>query len=732
MVSVLSAVFLMCGIGRCGMHALGKDTWCIYNSVWSERRRNMGQLFGTVMKWCYDITKNYGAAILLFTLFSKLVLLPVSVWVQKNSIRMVKIQPEINRIKARHFGDQDTIAEEQQKLFRREKYNPLVSVIPLILQIILLMGVVEVIYHPMEYILKLPPENIAALKTTALEYVTGLDPESGSLELAVIEDVQSGAHSDAYMAAAGEAVLKQVETFPMWFLGMNLGWIASVTGGIAWIVPLLAGLSSWLLAYAQNRINVLQAEQSRWNKYGTMALSVGISLYLGVFVAAGVVLYWVASNLLAIVQQVLMNIAINPNDYIDHEDLEASRKELAELEAGTVKRKWNDPLSRRARADYRRFFSTGNKHLVFYSESNGFWKYYRGTIEFILKYTNIPVHYITSDPDDQIFAMAEENPQIIPYYIDSTSLITLMMKLDADVMVMTMPDLENYQIKRSYVRKDIRYIYIPHCMDSLNMTMRKGSMDHFDAVLVTGKHHREEVEKTEEAYHLPKKEIINTGYPLLDDMRASYAKMKLPEDHQTTVLIAPSWQKDNIVDSCLDELLEVLKGRDYKVIVRPHPQHVRHMPERMNQLKERFRQDPNIEIQTDFSSNSTVFEADLMITDWSGIAYEYAYTTCRPVLFIDTPMKVMNPEYQKIDTVPINIWMREVIGAVVNPDHMEEVPGQVQILLDQREQYHEKIDQFVHEYVYNLGNSGEVGARYIIDQVFAQVEHRWENAHAEA
>ena len=46
--------------------------------------------------------------------------------------------------------------------------------------------------------------------------------------------------------------------------------------------------------------------------------------------------------------------------------------------------------------------------------------------------------------------------------------------------------------------------------------------------------------------------------------------------------------------------------------------------------------------------NSTIFEADLMITDWSGIAYEYAYTTCKPVLFIDTPMKIMNPEYKKI------------------------------------------------------------------------------------
>ena len=689
----------------------------------------MGQIFGTVMKWCYDITKNYGLAIILFTVFSKIVLLPVSIWVQKNSIKMVKIQPEMNRIKARHYGDNDTIAEEQQKLFKREKYNPLASMIPLIIQIVLLMGVVEVIYHPMEYILKIPAEPIGALKTTAMQYVEGLDPESGSLELAVIEDVQSNEHTDSYIASAGEEAVRSVQSLGMTFLGMNLGWIASVTGGIAWIVPILAGLSSWLLAYAQNKINVLQAEQSKGNQYGTMILSVGISLYLGVFVAAGVVLYWIASNLLAIVQQWLLNIAINPNDYVDHADLEASRKELAELEAGKEKRKWNDPLARRARADYRRFFSIGNKHLVFYSESNGFYKYYRGTIEFILKHTNIPLHYITSDPNDQIFEMAKTNDQIHPYYIDMTSLITLMMKMDADVVVMTMPDLENYQIKRSYVRKDIRYIYIPHCMDSLNMTMRKGSMDHFDAVLVTGKHHREEVEKVEIAYGLPKKEIIDTGYPLLDDMRRDYAKMTLPENHQTTVLIAPSWQKDNIVDSCLDALLDQLQSHDYRVVVRPHPQHVRHMPERMNQLKERFKNDPNIEIQTDFTSSSTVFEADLMITDRSGIAYEYAYTTCKPVLFIDTPMKVMNPEYQKIDTVPINIWMREVIGAVVRPDHMEEVPGKVQYLLDHSEEYRTKIDAFVHEYVYNLGTSGEVGARYIISQVFDQVEKRWEPEH---
>ena len=299
-----------------------------------------------------------------------------------------------------------------------------------------------------------------------------------------------------------------------------------------------------------------------------------------------------------------------------------------------------------------------------------------------------------------------------------------MMKLDADVVVMTMPDLENYHIKRSYIRKDIEYIYIPHGMDSLNMTMRTGSMDHFDTVFCTGKHQKEEIEKTEQVYELPQKNLVEWGYCLLDSMRDDYNKMEKKVSDVKSILIAPSWQKDNIVDSCLDELLDNLKGHGYKITVRPHPQHVRHMPERMQQLKDRFANDDDIEIQTDFSSNSTVFEADMMITDWSGICYEYAYTTCKPVLFIDTPMKVMNPEYEKIGVEPINIWMRDSIGASLKPDEMDRIPEVVDQILKHTEDYKQKIDEFVHEYVYNLGNSAQVGADYIINAVVRKINDK--------
>lgn len=622
-----------------------------------------------VMNGCYTLCHNYGLAIILFTLASKIVLLPVSIWVQKNSIKMVKMQPEINFLNVKFFGDKDRIAEEQAKIFKREKYHPMASIIPLIIQLVLLMGVIEVIKR--------------GISNPAID---------------------------------------------MNFLGVNLSLEPSKTGiSLLWS-SLIAGFSAWILCVAQNASNVLQAEQSKLNKYGMMAFSVGLSLYLGWFVSVGVALYWVASNLFAVVQLYLLNWAINPKDYVDYEALEQSKKELQAIGSlgGAQRKRFGDQLTKREKQDYKKFFSVVNKHVVFYSESSGFYKYFQGIIEYLLENTNIVIHYITSDPEDKIFELATSNDRIRPYYIGEKRLITLMMKMDADVVVMTMPDLENYHIKRSYIRKDIEYIYIPHGMDSLNLTMRTGSMDHYDSVFCVGKHQKEEIEKTEVAYQLPKKKLVEWGYSLLDEMRVDYTKMSHQNSEVKKILIAPSWQPDNIVDSCLEQILDNLKGKGYQITVRPHPQHVRHRGEFMEQLKVKYEQDRDVEIQTDFSSNSTVFEADLMITDWSGIAYEYAYTTQKPVLFINTPMKVMNPEYQRIDTVPLNILLREEIGCSLNLDELDQISDKVQELLDHKDDYYEKIGNFVQEYVYNHGTSAEVGAKYIIEEVQKKIQERKE------
>lgn len=676
-------------------------------------------LLGMIMNWCYSLFHDYGLAIIFFTILSKILLLPLSILVQKNSIKMVKMQPSINTIKINYFGDKDKIADEEAKLYKKEKYNAFASLIPLTIQILLLLGLVTVINHPITYLVDINPEDVSSLIDITLENHSELERDSSSLEIITVEDIKKG-EDLAYQNVVDSKTIQEIRNLNLTFLGINLSWVAVTEQGIAYLIPIIAGLSALLLCLGQNKMNVLQNEQSKKNQIGMLLFSVGLSLYLGMFVVAGVALYWTASNLLAILLQWLLNIWINPKKYVDYQELEKTNQELKELNNLNKKNPLDKNKRKKAKKDYKRFFRVVNKHLVFYSESNGFYKYYKGFIEYILKNTNLIIHYITSDYDDAIFELEKRNPRIKAYFIDEKRLITLMMKMDADVVVMTMPDLENYHIKRSYIRKDIQYILLQHGVGSMNLTYRPHATDYYDIVYTSGKSQYDEMIATNKMNHLDRT-IIKCGYPTLDDMIEEYQEV---ENKQKIVLIAPSWQKDNIIDLCLEQILNSLDKNSYQIIIRPHPQHVRHQKRKFEQMKEQYKREKNIEIQTDFSSHDSVLKADVLITDWSDVGYEYAFTTKKPVIFIDTPMKVMNPDYKKLGIEPFNIWAREKVGQVISLDQLETIDKVVKDMLKNKKKYQKDITDFTKENIYHLGSSAKVGAKYMIEVVQRQINKR--------
>ena len=98
-----------------------------------------------LMELCYNVLHDYTLAIILFTLLTKIILLPISLWTHKNGIAMVRMTPEINRLKIKYFGDKDTIAEETQALYKREKYHPIASTVPMIVQLVMLIGVINAV-----------------------------------------------------------------------------------------------------------------------------------------------------------------------------------------------------------------------------------------------------------------------------------------------------------------------------------------------------------------------------------------------------------------------------------------------------------------------------------------------------------------------------------------------------------------------------------------------------------
>lgn len=628
----------------------------------SSITQTIGVFFAWLLGICHQMVGNYGWAIWVFTFLTKIILLPVSILVQVNSIKMVKMYPEMNRIKVKYFGDKDMISEEQYSLYKKYKYNPFLDLIPVIIQLILLMGVVEGIYNLMG------------------------------------------------------------KGYEMTWLGLDLTKTPVSAGGMIIIIPIVAGLSALLMCITQNISNVLQSEQSKANKITTLSISVGLSLYLGLFVPAGIGLYWIAGNIFSIIQMYALNFCINPRKHIDYDALEASKAELKKVvdESGAARKARPKEEIARENADYKRFLKYGHKQVVFYAERNGFYKYYKGVIEYILAKTDIDVHYISSDPDDAVFGFDKE--RLHTYYIGDNKFIVLAMKLEADVVVMTTPDLQNFQIKRSYVDKNIEYIYLDHAMGDVNASYRKHALDHFDTVFIPNDYARDEIRAQEKTYSLKEKKLVEYGYALIDNMIASYENNELDEkplfdNDNPMVLIAPSWQKDNIMDLCIDDTLKGLLAADMNVVLRPHPQYVRHYEERLNTIREKYKDYKNFLLQTDFSSNSTVYNADMLITDWSGIAYEYTFTTLKPVVYIDTPMKIMNLDYKEIGIEPFEVIIRNVIGTSVSVENVGSIGEIARDVLSDEKYSKENLKKVREEYLYNIGSSAKVGATYIIKRI---------------
>lgn len=685
---------------------------------------------GYLMNFCYQACANYNFAIIVFAFLTKIILLPISIWVHKNTIKIVQIQPEINFMKAKFFGDLDRIASEQAHIFKRAKYNPLASLIPLAIQIILLIGVIDVIYHPLNHLLRLPEDLISVLVSVTGNLV-GADKTASSIQFSVIEAVRSGQFAQAFASVSSQfpsldipTVLSSIASLQTDFLGLDISWIPSMKGGIMILSPLMAGLSSLLLCLLQNHANVLQSEQGKLNHYGTVALSVGLSLYLGWFVPIGIALYWIIGNLYGVFQLLILNRVIHPQKYVNFAELEKSKKALANLEnvGGKQKRFAHDASAKREKADYKRFFSVENKHLVFYSEKSGFYKYFENIIEELLKRSNIIIHYVTSDPDDAIFEKANQQPRIKPYYIGEKRLITLMLMMDADMVVMTMSDLGNYHIKRSYVRKDVEYVYLFHYPLSTHMVLHTGALDHYDTILCVGEFQFSEIRKTESIYKLPAKKLIPCGYGQLEKLYAGYEKMEKVDRTRRKVLIAPSWQADNILDSCIDKLLGELLGKGFEVVVRPHPEYVKRYRPKMDSLVACYADygGDNLAFELDFSQNASIFDSDVVITDWSGTAYEFAFVTCKPVVFIDTKPKVHNEEYGKLGIEPLEFALRDKIGIRVAPAALDGLSDKLERLFTEASEYRTTIHALREKYITNFGHSGEVGCRYILDSLKAR------------
>jgi YidC/Oxa1 family membrane protein insertase len=318
--------------------------------------------------------------------------------------------------------------------------------------------------------------------------------------------------------------------------------------------------------------------------------------------------------------------------------------------------------------------------VVFYAEDAFTFAQYEGYVLELLARSRLPIVYVTSDAEDPLFANAPAGLEV--RHIDR-QLQRFMSQISGSLLIMTMPDLGRFHVPKPE-RSTVLYVF--HSLNSVHTAYREGAFDSYDAFACTGPHHVRELSTLRETRGAGPAELHEVGYYKLDRIARAHAEFERAATGTPEVLLAPSWGRQNLLEAHGEVIVESLLGAGFDVTVRPHPQFFHSLypegAEVMRRLQGRFGDHDRVAFDLSVRSEESFHSSALMISDWSGAAFEYALGTCRPVLFIDTPPKIFNPDWRDTGLPAFEDEMRSRVGQVVPTDAVTEVGARVMTMLD--------------------------------------------------
>ena len=359
--------------------------------------------------------------------------------------------------------------------------------------------------------------------------------------------------------------------------------------------------------------------------------------------------------------------------------------------------------------------SDEERTIIFYVENEYYFIYLKSIINELIDKNDIRICYVTSSKTDPMLKNNHKN--ISSFYIgDGTARTKFFLNLKAKILIMTMPDLQSFHIKRSKI-SNVHYVYVFHSPVSTHLVYRKEAFDNFDTVFCVGNFQIEEIRERESKYNLKEKRLIKCGYGRLDDLITEYKnfdKFQNKINNKKQIIIAPSWGENGIIETIGKNLIQQLLNLDYKVVLRPHPMTSKKSPKKIKNIQEKFCDNPNFCLEEDVRTFNTFFTSDCIISDWSGVAIESAFTTRKPVLFIDVPIKMRNPEYKEISITPLEIKIREQIGTVIVPDEIINLQEKIEYMIKNKNEFDTKIKKLREQLIFNIGQSEKIAAKEIL------------------
>ncbi len=287
-----------------------------------------GYPLGWIMWLCYKVLPFYGVALILFTLITKLILLPFSIKQKKATAKMAVFQPKMNEIQKKFANDKQKQQEAMMKLYEEEGYNPMSSCLPALIQFPILFGLIDVVYKPMTHLLRLPGEIIEQL--TSIGETLGINVAQLTSQLNIL----GAYHADKspFSAIPGE-YLAQLDSLNLTFLGIDFTAVPKlammVDGHFNWLIilPLLSGIAAFSHSFYVQRVNRVSGQENPAG--GSMKTMMYIMPLFSVFIAfsfpAGLSFYWTLSSLFSLLQEFFLNKVYSP-DKMKQEVMEEQEK----------------------------------------------------------------------------------------------------------------------------------------------------------------------------------------------------------------------------------------------------------------------------------------------------------------------------------------------------------------------------------------------------------------------
>ncbi len=295
---------------------------------------------------------------------------------------------------------------------------------------------------------------------------------------------------------------------------------------------------------------------------------------------------------------------------------------------------------------------TAAKHseYVIYNEGNQYWPVFKPIVD-EFENRNIDVLYLTSSEKDPVFE--EKYTHVHPEFIGiGNKAFASLNFLEAGVCLMTTPGLEVYQLKRSKLCK--HYSHILH--DTGDATCyRLFGIDWFDSILLSGEYQKKDIRELEKIRSLPEKELIVVGSTYLDYYNSKINDLPKEEDHVFTVLIAPSWGPGALLGALGEKLLDSLVNSGWRIIIRPHPQSKKSEAEVLGRLEEKY-----TSCIWDYKPENidSLSKADIMISDFSGVIFDFAFLFNRPVLYHNASF---NKDMYDAGDIEHELWKFEAV-----------------------------------------------------------------------